>query len=746
MERPIGIWAYLPHTIRRHLGPSGDAVRLFANQLFPWICFLGVLAWGWRIRNPFTFIPAYGDPLEVIWGIQYYYNSLFVQHISPLFTTLIFHPLGWHTATLAHTPVFFLATLPIYKLTGAAFTYNFMVITAFVVSFAGTVRFVRLFASRFAATFAALAFTFVNMRWLRIGGHLHILWASSLLPCLAWAIETARRRTQWPEGKAIWQIGLIWGMMINVSLYSIFLGGFVFLLLGKNLLHIKCLGRVIMVGMIALAIASPTIVLYWIGSSADQAHHFGIAHDLSWGASLNSLFVPSVAHPLKTLRQISRTIYTGPRDESGVFNLGMVTCGLALPGFFLLLRKKSYPWGLVWLTVGGLILSLGLLLKWNGRPVQFSGLVAFNDILWRIGHTLKPELFSTVAPSPDFQSGIPLPGLVLSIFVPFWESARVMSRYAFLGMLGAVTLAAITLQKSPVPVRILLALLWVIEILPSPTGGGRPVAFQLHPAYTWLTAQPPESGMGILDVEPPTVSIGGSIPMATWLHGIPTAAGVGSYWPEHTFRLWEKFLPDGGVLMHPQIGDFLWQYRIRYLFLHFRGNKDQAQSMWNMIAENTAFHQIGCFDPLEGDSPWPYQICVAEVNKPVSPFNVILQSGWSAQESWGIWSEGLASELKWLALARRDHHLKFAAFPLCVPQQHQRLTVKVNGEKVSSYQWEDCETLAQDLLIPASMIEAGWNQITFEYAYALTPAEVTNGQNPDARLLGVGFVTLEISR
>lgn len=614
------------------------------NQLFPWICFWTIFAWGWRIQNPFTTIPAYGDALEVIWGIQYYNDSLFVQHTSPLFTSLLFHPLGWHTATLAHTPVFFLVALPIYRLAGAAFAYNFLVVAALVVSFSGTFRFVRLYASSFPATFAALTFTFVNMRWFRIGGHLHILWASSLLPCLAWAVETARRRTQWPEGKAVWQIGLIWGIMINFSLYSIFLGGLVFILLGKNLFNVKCIRQVIVVGMIALAIASPTIVLYWIGSSADQAQHYGIAHDLVWGASLNSLFVPSVFHPLGALREIARTIYTGPLDESGVFNMGFITCGLALPGLFLMLKKKPRSWGLVWLTVGGLVLSLGVLLRWNGRSVQLPGTFVFNEILWKFGRILKPELFPTASPYPDFRSGIPLPGLFLTILVPFWESARVMGRYALLGMLGAVVLAAIALQKLPALARILLAMLWVIEILPFPTGSGRPAVFQLHPAYTWLTVQPLEAGEGILDMEPPTVSIGGSVPVATLLHGIPTAAGVGSFWPEHAFRLWEVFRPEGEALAQPQIGDSLWQYHIRYLFLHFRGNQDQAQRMWDMIAENPAFHQVGCFDPLEEDSPWPYQICVAEVNKPTSPFNVILRSGWSAPESWGIWSEGPVSE------------------------------------------------------------------------------------------------------
>jgi hypothetical protein len=69
------------------------------SRLVPWIPFWVLFAWGWRVRNPFTHIPAYGDVLEVLWGIEWYHRSILIQHTSPLFTPLVFHPLGWHTGS-----------------------------------------------------------------------------------------------------------------------------------------------------------------------------------------------------------------------------------------------------------------------------------------------------------------------------------------------------------------------------------------------------------------------------------------------------------------------------------------------------------------------------------------------------------------------------------------------------------------------------------------------------------------------
>ncbi len=718
------------------------ALRSVVRWLAPWLLFWIFFAWGWRIHNVFTHVPAYGDVLEVLWGILWYQDSIVIRHASPLFYPLVFHPVGWHTATLAHTPLLFLASLPLTLAGSASFAYNLLAILGLVIAFAGAFRFARLFASLPAAIIAASAFTMWGMCWSRVDGHLHIMWASALLPWLGWALEQAQRSE--PVGwRWTMRIGLIWGVMINLALYGALIGAVAFVLWGCQVFHFRRMKQGVSACLVALVVALPTIVLYLWGSRQDHIHAHGVEHNAWWGASLNSLFVPSVFHPLMPLRSIAHSLYTGPYNESGVMNFGIVASFLALVGVVLVLKNMPRHTNLIGLVLVGIVLSLGLWLRWNGEPVQHPFFRPLNVALWELGHFLKPELFAMPHPPPAFDSGFPLPGLMLTAVIPFWELGRTVSRYAVVGMLGIVGLAALALERLPKVARYLITVVWLVEILPRPVGN-LPVPFQPHPAYMWLAGQELNPGEGIADVAYPTLLIGGETVWATWLHQKPTASGVGSFWPAHTFALWEYLLQKGGDWSHPEIGLVFEQYSVRYLFLHIRGERERG--MWDTVHRNPALRPLRCFEPLKGPTPWPYPICVAEVLPAEGPMNVMLLQGWSGREDWGVWAEGKASEAGWISPAQQDHRLRVGAFPLCVPGKHQQMIIIVNGQDIATYQWEECEHWEGDVPIPASLVKIGWNEISLEYAYALTPAEVTQGQNPDPRLLSVGFTKLEVIR
>lgn len=167
-------------------------LRPVARLMLPWVAFHGYLAWGWRVWDLFNRLPAYGDALEVLWGIEWWHEAVFIKHVSPLFTNLIFHPIGWHTATLAHTPTLFLLAQPLRAVGGAAFAYNALTLLAHYIAFAGAFRFLQPYGHRFAVTIAALMFSFWHMRWFRSGGHLHTLWLTALLPWLMWEAKRVR--------------------------------------------------------------------------------------------------------------------------------------------------------------------------------------------------------------------------------------------------------------------------------------------------------------------------------------------------------------------------------------------------------------------------------------------------------------------------------------------------------------------------------------------------------------------------
>ena len=437
----------------------------------------------------------------------------------------------------------------------------------------------------------------------------------------------------------------------------------------------------------------------------------------------------------------SHELYGGPYNESGVMNFGTLLSLLAALGAIIAIRSKPSNSGLVILTLTGIVLSMGLLLRWNGEVVRWPALDPLNAALWNLGHALKPTVFPASRP-PSFESGVPLPGFLLTVIIPFWESARTVSRYAVLGMLGATILAGLLLERLPKLARITLTVILLIEIWPSPTGN-LPLPFHPHPAYAWLAEQCLEPDEGIVDLVYPTLQINGHILWATSLHGKPTASGSGSSWPEHAFALWNYLLSDLQALGRPEVGNVFRQYKIHYVFLHM-GEKEKQ--LWEMVRSNPAFRPIQCFDPLPGPTPWPYPICVAEVLDAQGPINLIRGEGWSGAEDWGVWSEGRRARAGWISPARQDYRLRIGAFPLCVSDQRQEMVVKVNGWEMARYRWHECELWEGEILIPASVVRIGWNEVSFDYAYALSPAEVTRGQNGDRRVLSVGFTRLEVTR
>jgi len=439
-----------------------------------------------------------------------------------------------------------------------------MAILALIVAFAGAFRFARLYVSWPVATVAALAFTFWRMGWDRVNGHLHTVWLSGLLAWLAWSLEQAKRAPESKQRRWVVYTGVMWGLMINFSLYGVFIGVLAFLLWGRQIFQPRRLGQIIIAGLIALILGLPTIGMYAVGTWEDHTRIHGAEHNMWWGASLNSLFIPSIFHPLEPVRNLARSIYKGPYNESGVMNFGLLTSMLALVGCAVVVNTRPRTAGLVILALTSIILSMGLLLRWNGEVIQHPVFRPLNAWIWNLGHALKPQVFSASRPGP-FENGVPLPGFLLTAIVPFWEGARTVSRYAVLGMLSMVVLAGIALESLPRIARIGLIALWLVEMLPSPIRN-LPVPIQPHPAYTWLMRQPLGPGEGILEMTYPTLRIGGEILWATSFHRKPTVSGAGSFWPEHTFALWSYFLNDQTALSNPQVGFVLKQYGIRYLF------------------------------------------------------------------------------------------------------------------------------------------------------------------------------------
>jgi hypothetical protein len=367
-------------------------------------------------------------------------------------------------------------------------------------------------------------------------------------------------------------------------------------------------------------------------------------------------------------------------------------------------------------------------------------------VIWRVGHRLKPQLFPGAELPVQFEAAVPLPGLLLAALTPFWEGARTLCRFAIVASPAFFILIARGLERlrSSMLTWVLAALL-VLEALPAPSGSV-PFPPPGHAAFDWIREETPAAA-GVVDLyaafpDVLMLPIRGETLWATEIHQRAAVSGTSGVWPGHTRALFLWLLGHSHPFQRADFAPLLRFYDAQYVFLHM-----QSEAEWDHLAEaeqNPALALERCFDPPVGASPWPHPICVLRVLPPSSPVELALRDGWSPPETWGTWALGTRSRARWAATARAPQRIAWEAFPYCVPGETQTLTVTVKGETLLTHRWTDCAPVGGEIVVPASLVELGWNDIYFHYAYAVQPVEVTGGENPDPRALSVGFTRLQL--
>lgn len=727
---------------QRAAGPVGAA--------WPWLLFATILAWGWRTTDLFHTVPSYGDVLEGLWALTWYDDALRLGS-NPALYRLAFHPVGFHVPTYAWGPANFLLLIPLYRIGGAAFAYNLAMLITFLLAFAGTYLLAQRFVPRLGATVAALLYTFWGFRWYGIIGQLNVNLGSALLPWTIWCLDrglgASRRSWAWFA-----LAGAVWAISVNSSMYYVWIGGFAVLawLIGW-LISQKAAWRKILIGggivlLVAVVLSLPGVMIFW-RASVDAASPPFTIYDLNvLGASINSLPIPSLSHPF--LQAVAKSIYRGPvGSEAAMANLGLLACLTAL--FGLAAARRSVTWRPV-LVLGcvGLVLALGLTLRWDDQMIQVGLLRPLNQAIWGIGHSIKPDFFFVGAEPPGgFKEAVPLPGLLLATLAPYFEGARVLARYALLAGIAVFLLAAFGLSRirRQWP-RLVLAALLIFEVLPPPTRSfGFPPSS--HPAFDWLR-QESLGADGIMELSPEAESrltlAGGGAPLwATLLHNQATTGGPGSIWPPHTAYLTKWLAEHPHPFQDPDFVSLVRFYRIRYVVLHMSRASANATLQEAKLNEELRF--ADCFSPTSRAQPYDHPICILEVLPSHSPdFNLLFREGWSGPEDWGRWIDGTAARSHWVAMARTAHRLSIRAFPLCVPGREQRISLEVNGLPLTSHRWAGCDAWSEEVTIPPDLVRVGLNELMIRTEYAMRPADLAGGKSSDPRTLSVGIGQLRV--
>jgi hypothetical protein len=587
------------------------------TDAFYWIPFIVMLLWTWRAWDIFNTVPAYGDVLEVIWGVWWADHTLIQRQGDFLFNPLLFFPKGWHVGTFAHGLGLPLLLLPFAKIGGLAFAYNFASLASILATYVGMRRLSLCFLTSFGATLAALLFTFWGLRWLRIYGHLNILLAVTLLPWIILAIEHSfhvqRRKWLW-----LGIAGLLWGVAITFSLYFLWMVGIavsVWIILrwmAQKITFQQGILSLLLVCFVAMVTSAPYTIIFAESLATSHSSFYSLEHIDSWGASLNSLPIPFVFNPW--FGELSRRIHIGPMSEAGVANFGLIAFVFAGIGAYSALRMKQ-AWPFVAISAIGILLAMGLTLKLDTVSLQSDRMGTLNHLLWQLGHYFKPNLFPSADVPSSFSHSIPLPGMLLMAIVPYWEGVRVVSRFALLAGVGFFPLVAFGVQLQKKGLQWLLALLLLVEITPMPNTGV-PFPPPSHQAFEWLAQQTLED-KGIIDlfsVAPGTLHLAlrGETAWQTQLHKKPTMAGAGSIWPEHVVHLLGWLQQHPHSFKDPGFVPILRAENIRYILLHMQG-PEESRLMLD-VDQNEHLHLMQCFPPPAGVSPWPYDICVLDIH------------------------------------------------------------------------------------------------------------------------------------
>jgi hypothetical protein len=725
-----------------------------ALRVLPWAAFVLLLFWAWGVRNPFRTLPAYGDALEPV-GAAAWIAEAIAHGQNPLIYPLNFFPEGWHIASHSTGYFLYLALSPVAWVAGAAFAFNLFSVLGCVLAFAGALLLARRFLPAFPATVVALAFAFSGVRWQQpLTGGLHMFLGSAFLPWMLWSVERARSSHRNNAGKAsrrrfAWlaAAGLFWALAFVCSLYFVYIGGImlvIWILTPRNGRENSWRARLIdlcCVGGSFLLLSSPSLILNARESAIADPGYYSIAGAASMGASLNSFPIPFLFHPW--LSSIAARLFHGPPFEQELGNFGILGSAAALIGAVLAWRDKAWRATVV-LVLVCLVLSLGLVLRWNGDAVQWPALRPLNQWLWQIGHTLKPGFFKDAQPGKSFADAVPLPAYVLTLVLPYLERGRMFARYALAASLGIYLLAGLALARvRRTWLQVIVGCLLILEIVPPPLEVV-PFPPENHPAYEWLSQQEP-LGDGIVNVfaaNPSTLvlAIYGDNLLAPSYHKHPTAAGAAGVLPRHTEYLNNWLATHEHPFWQPDFAALMRSYGVRYVVLEMQSEFEEG--LWQEAQVADQVTPIRCFPKPDSVAPWSHKICILEVVPSRWPdLNLLLHDGWSGKEDWGVWAEGTESDAQWIATRKSDARLELSAFPQCVPGQNQKMQLDFNGVPITAHEWVDCEPWTASVKIPAALVQVGANELLLHSAYAAAPE---NSVASDTRRLSVGFTKLRI--
>jgi len=437
-------WLSAEHRLVRGARRHGLAVALFAAlavlMTYPLVTYLsrGVPGPPW-------------DNLVWLYDTWWLRQGLFGKVPSLLFNGNIFYPYGYNVTlseTMLANKIFLAPLLLVFSPTVA---YNlFLLLTFFLTSLTTYALVLYLTRSRAAGVVAAVAFTYAPHRIGAMAAGWLPLIATQWLPLLFLFLERwVRERKAWLAALA----GLFLALNALSSWYYVYIVGlsaalFVLWRLRpwkENFARRQTWAHLALLALVTVALTLP------VALPALRAGQDGLAWSLrdveKWSASLEDFFYPNIYHPLwgNWFLQHRAEVPSYPWYAPGFVFVGFVPLVLA----WLAWRRRTngVVSGLALITLVAFVLALGVTLHVGGERLYVPVPQGVEQLFARGMHFLTERLAINPVPYTPLHRHnaipVPLPALLLYLFLPFGSAMRTLYRFGLITTFGVAVLAGV---------------------------------------------------------------------------------------------------------------------------------------------------------------------------------------------------------------------------------------------------------------------------------------------------------------
>lgn len=555
-----------------------------------------VFTWPLSLQMHDSVIGWVGDNYYFVWLIGWVRRCVFELHRSPMFVPYVNYPEGASLACTQMAPAMVLTALPFALAGGDTFGYNAAMLLTFPLSGLAMYYWTRrMTGSTFGGLVAGTIFAFSPYRIQHMLGHFNLMgtqWLPLYFLALTRVIEGGGR---WRRNIALCAAlaGIIslndpYMLFFTIMLSVVYLAGWI-AFAGQGALRDSALWkRVVLLAAAAAPLAAIPMIPYALVARGGAQMVRPLEEVNQWCASLGDFLVPSrqhmiwgewfnVLYPRKTL--VEHNVY-----------LGVVAMVLAVFAFRRAdLRRTTRL--LVFCAIVSFVLALGTTLHAGGESVR----VAVPGFLKGILHRDS--------------AGVPMPGMILYRWLPFYSSMRVWLRYGllcnlFLGALagiGAAWLASRTPARFRFAVSSTILALIILDFLPFYPQLER---VQGRAADLWLGAQRTEGAAAqfpFSEAADPQQNYYSSL----WNR--PSIGGCFGFLP-HQYR---EILPAMTAFPSEQTVATLRRVGVRYVLVDarkypdLRATKQAIDSLGFKLAEVAGLQLIYELPPLPPDSKSP---------------------------------------------------------------------------------------------------------------------------------------------